>query len=305
MLVIPYQQFVNRLALFRDGAHRTEDAQTLDVEAVVQVVEERVRRVLLTRVGVGKHSFAARTAQLPAELGQPYLVVVVEVVGHVRGAVVRLVHRFVGRVEVIEGLLPGVASGLPVVPVEDVHSLQQPVVGAQQFLFQYLRPVPGTEGHRELALPVHRVDAVVAGAHEEDEQGGAGHPVGTALVEEPALLHEVRLAFRMFLQRMVFLLDAAERRYQFLVRVLDGAVHVHQALVGVVDDAAHVRVVLSDSEEQGPAAHERFHIRFHFPEVAGQGFCQHGEQPALSPYPREAWLSRKACAFLFLCHNTE
>ena len=52
--------------------------------------------------------------------------------------------------------------------------------------------------------------------------------------------------------------------------VLNGAVHVYQALVGVVDHAADVRVGLPQSEEHRAAAHEGFHIRFHFGKITRQ-----------------------------------
>lgn len=53
VLIIPYQQLIDRFPFLGNGADRTEDAQPLDMETVVQVVEEGVQRILLARVGVG------------------------------------------------------------------------------------------------------------------------------------------------------------------------------------------------------------------------------------------------------------
>ena len=78
------------------------------MEAVVQVVEEGIGRVLFARVRVGEHSFAAGIPQVPAELGQADLVVVVEVVRHVGGAAARLVDRLVGWIKIEEGFLSGI-----------------------------------------------------------------------------------------------------------------------------------------------------------------------------------------------------
>ena len=230
------------------------------MEAVVQVVEEGIGRILLARIGVGEHSFAAGIPYLPAEFGQPDLVVVVEIVGHVGSIAARLVDRLVGRIEVEEGLPARVFTGLP----------QQLMVQAEQLFFQYSRTVARAERHGELAAAVHRIDAVVAGTHEEDEQGGAGDIVRIPLVEECAPFHEVRPSVRVFPQGMVFPLNAVQRPDQLLVGVLDDAVHVHQALVGVVDHAADVRMGLPQSEEQRAAANERFHIRFHFGKITRQ-----------------------------------
>ena len=85
LLIIPYQQFVDRLPFLGYGTYRAEDAQPLDMEAGVQVVEESVLRILLTGVGVGEHSFASLLSQVLAESGQLYLAVVIEVVRHVGG----------------------------------------------------------------------------------------------------------------------------------------------------------------------------------------------------------------------------
>lgn len=215
------------------------------MEAVVQVIEEGVGRILLARIRVGEHSFAAGIPQVPAEFGQADLVVVVEVIGHVGGAATRLVDRLVGRVEVEEGLLTGVLAGLSVVPIQDDDSLQQFMVQAEQVLFQYFRPVARAERHGELATSVYRIDAVVAGAHEEDEQCRTGDIIRTTFVEECAFRHEVCPSVRMLRQGMVLSLDTVQSLDQFLRKVLDDTVHVHQALVGIVDHAADIGMGLS------------------------------------------------------------
>lgn len=195
-LIVPYQQLVDRFPFLGDGADRAKDAQPLDMEAVVQVVEEGVGRILLARIRVGEHSFAAGIPQVPAELGQADLVVVVEVVRHVGGTAARLVDRLVGRIEIEEGFLSGILRCLAVVALQDGHALEQAVVDTYEFLFQYFRSVARTKRHGELAASVYRIDAVVAGAHEEDEQRRTGDIVRAALVEECAFLHEVRPSVR-------------------------------------------------------------------------------------------------------------
>ena len=215
------------------------------METVVQVIEEGVGRILLTRIRVGKHSFAAGVPQIPAEFGQADLVVVVEVVRHVGSAAARLVDRLVGRIKVEEGLLTSVSAGLTIVPVQDDNSLQQFMVQAEQVLFQYFRAVARTERHGELAAAVYRIDAVVAGAHEEDEQRRAGDIVRSALVEECAFFHEIRPSVRVRCQGMVFFLDTLQLPDQLFGGVLDDTVYVYQALVGVVDHAADTGMGLS------------------------------------------------------------
>lgn len=157
------------------------------MEAGVQVVEEGVLRILLTGVGVGEHSFASLLSQVLAESGQLYLAVVIEVVRHVGGTGTGLVDGLVGRVEVEERFLSRVFFRLAVVPVQDDDALQQLVVEADQFLLQYPGAAARTEGYRELAFAVDRIDAVIAGAHEENEKGGTGDVIRVLLVEYPSL----------------------------------------------------------------------------------------------------------------------
>lgn len=157
------------------------------MEAGVQVVEEGVLRVLLTGIGVGEHSFASFLSQVLAESGQLYLAVVIEVVRHVGGTGTGLVDGFVGRVEVEERFLSRVFFRLAVVPVQDDDALQQLVVEADQFLLQYPGAAARTEGYREPALAVDRIDAVIAGAHEENKKGGTCDAIRVLFVEGPAL----------------------------------------------------------------------------------------------------------------------
>ena len=269
-LIVTDQQFVDRLPLLGYGTNRAEDAQPLDMEAGVQVVEEGVLRVLLTGIGVGEHSFASFLSQVLAESGQFYLAVVIEVVRHVGGTGTGLVDGFVGRVEVEERFLSRVFFRLAVVPVQDDDALQQLVVEADQFLLQYPGAAARTEGYREPALAVDRIDAVIAGAHEENEKGGTGDVIRVLLVEYPSLFHEIVPSFRTFLQGVVFALDAGKQSDQFFRRVAYDAVDIHQALVRVIDHATDMRIGLSQSEERGAAPEKGFHIGFHFPDILRQ-----------------------------------
>lgn len=51
-LIISYQQLVDRFSLLGYGAYGTENAQTLDMETVIQVIEECIGWVLLAGIGV-------------------------------------------------------------------------------------------------------------------------------------------------------------------------------------------------------------------------------------------------------------
>ena len=269
-LIVTDQQFVDRLPLLGYGTNRAEDAQPLDMEAGVQVVEEGVLRVLLTGIGVGEHSFASFLSQVLAESGQFYLAVVIEVVRHVGGTGTGLIDGFVGRVEIKERFLSRVFFRLAVVPVQDDDALQQLVVETDQFLLQYPGAAARTEGYREPALAVDRIDAVIAGAHEENEKGGTGDVIRVLLVEYPSLFHEIVPSFRTFLQGVVFALDAGKQSDQFFRRVAYDAVDIHQALVRVIDHATDMRIGLSQSEERGAAPEKGFHIGFHFPDILRQ-----------------------------------
>ena len=56
-LIISDQQFIDRFSFLGYGTDGTEDADSLDMETGIEVVEEGVLRVLLPGIGVGKHSF--------------------------------------------------------------------------------------------------------------------------------------------------------------------------------------------------------------------------------------------------------
>ena len=118
-LIISDQQFIDRFSFLGYGTDGTEDADSLDMETGIEVVEEGVLRILLTGVGVGEHSFASLPSQVLAESGQFYLAVVIEVVRHVGGTGTGLVDGFVGRVEVEERFLSRVFFRLAVVSVQD------------------------------------------------------------------------------------------------------------------------------------------------------------------------------------------
>ena len=240
------------------------------MEAGVQVVEEGVLRVLLTGIGVGEHSFASFLSQVLTESGQFYLAVVIEVVRHVGGTGTGLVDRFVGRVEVEERFLSRVFFRLAVVPVQDDDALQQLVVEADQFLLQYPGAAARTEGYREPALAVDRIDAVIAGAHEENEKGGTCDAIRVLFVEDPALFHEIVPSLCTSLKGVVFTLDAGKQSDQFFRRVAYDTVDIHQALVRVVDHATDMRIGLSQSEEQGASPDKGFHIGFHFRDIFRQ-----------------------------------
>ena len=240
------------------------------MEAGVQVVEEGVLWILLTGVGVGEHSFASLLSQVPAESGQLYLTVVIEVVRHVGGTGTGLVDGLVGRVEVEERFLSRVFFRLAVVPVQDDDALQQLVVEADQFLLQYPGAAARTEGYREPALAVDRIDAVIAGAHEENEKGGTCDAIRVLFVEDPALFHEIVPSLCTSLKGVVFALDAGKQSDQFFRRVAYDTVDIHQALVRVVDHATDMRIGLSQSEEQGASPDKGFHIGFHFRDIFRQ-----------------------------------
>ena len=213
-LIVPYQQLIDNLSFLGYGAYGAENAQTMDVETLIQVIKERIGRILLTGIGVGKHSFAPVISQLPAEFRKTDLVIVIEIVRHIRGAVVGLIDGLVWRIEIKERLFSGIPACLPVVSVKDCDTLQQVVVEAYQFLFQNFGTVACSEGYGELALAVYGIDTVVTGTHEEYEQGGTGNIVRVILIELSAFLHEIGLPFRMIPKCMVFFLDGSQYLYQ-------------------------------------------------------------------------------------------
>lgn len=168
------------------------------METGIKVVEEGVLRMLLPGVGIGKHSFGTGQAYLLAEIRQGYLLFIPEVLRHIGGAGIALIDRLVRRVKIKQGLAAKVLPGLPVVTVQDDDILQQLMVETDQFLFQQLYPSAEAESDGQFPAAVHRIDAVIAGAHKEDEQGGTGHVVRIPLIVKGALFHEVGFALCMF-----------------------------------------------------------------------------------------------------------
>lgn len=168
------------------------------METGIKVVEEGVLRMLLPGVGVGKHSFGTGQACLLAEIRQGYLLLIPEVLRHIGGTGVAFIDRLVRRVKIKQGLVAKVLSGLPVVTVQDNDILQQLVVETDQFLFQQLYPSAEAESDGQFPVAVHRIDAVIAGAHKEDEQGGTDHVVRIPLIVKGAFFHEAGFALCMF-----------------------------------------------------------------------------------------------------------
>lgn len=135
-LVVSNQQFVHRFPFLSYGTDGAEDADSLDMETGIEVVEEGVLRVLLPGIGVGKHSFATRFTDFLAEICQADLLFITEVLRHIRGTGVAFIDRLVGRIKIKEGFGSDVLGSLPVVTVQDNNILQQLVVKADQLLFQ-------------------------------------------------------------------------------------------------------------------------------------------------------------------------
>ena len=69
-LIISDQQFIDRFSFLGYGTDGTEDADSLDMETGIEVVEEGVLRVLLPGIGVGKHSFGTGFTYSLAEICQ-------------------------------------------------------------------------------------------------------------------------------------------------------------------------------------------------------------------------------------------
>lgn len=72
-LIISDQQFIDRFSFLGYGTDGTEDADSLDMETGIEVVEEGVLRVLLPGIGVGKHSFGTGFTYSLAEICQIFV----------------------------------------------------------------------------------------------------------------------------------------------------------------------------------------------------------------------------------------
>lgn len=263
----------------------------------IQVVEEGVLRVLLPRVGIREHSLYAHRVELLTEPGQSDLLRIVEPVRHVGRTATRSADRLIRRIEIEERPLRNIRQTLAVVPVEDLHALKQPAVGHDQLSIQQVRTLSVAETHAKLPLAVDRVEGVVTGAHQKDEQCGPHQVIQPARIIAGTLLEEILLARLVSRQIAIVALQGQKRPDQFLRPVADHAVDVDQVLIRVVNDALHLREVLPDSEEEGTASDKRFDIGFHPSEIRRQRLAQNGQQAALATYPRKARASRRF--FLF------
>lgn len=99
-LIISDQQFIDRFSFLGYGTDGTEDADSLDMETGIEVVEEGVLRVLLPGIGVGKHSFGTGFTYSLAEICQVDLLFISEVLWHVGGAGVTLIDQLIRRVKI-------------------------------------------------------------------------------------------------------------------------------------------------------------------------------------------------------------
>lgn len=240
------------------------------METGIEVVEEGVLRVLLPGIGVGKHSFTTGFAYFLAEIRQAGLLFVSEILRHIGCAGIALIDRLIRRIKIKEGVGSDVFCGLPVVTVQDHDILQLLVVKADQFLFQQFYPSSEAESDGQLSATVHGVNAVIAGAHKEDKQGGTGYVIRITFIVKGAFLHEVGPSSGMFFQSDVFVLYPRKHPDQLLRGFLDNTIDIDQCLIGVVDDASDFRIGLSYSEEEGTATYKRFYIRVHLSEVFGK-----------------------------------
>jgi len=291
-LVISNQQFVDEFPLGGYRADAAVDVHTPDFVVGIQVVEEGVLWIFLSWIGIREHSLYAHRVEFLTEPGQSDLLRIVEPVRHVRRTATRFAHRLIGRIEIEERPLRSIWQGLPVISVEDLHALKQPAVGHDQLPIQQVRTFSVAEAHRKLALAVDRIEGIVAGAHQKDEQCGPYQVVQSARIIAGTLLEEILLARLVSRQIAIIALQGQKRPDQLLRSVADHTVDVDQVLVRVVNDTPHLREVLPDSEEEGTASDKRFDIGFHPGEIRRQRLAQDGQQAALAAYPREARASR-------------
>ena len=152
---------------------------------------------------------------------------------------------------------------MAVVLVEDLHALKQPTVDHDQLPIQQVRALSVAEAHAQLPFAVDRIDSVIAGAHQKDEQCGPHQIVQSARIVPGTLLEEILLARLISRQIAIIALQGQKRPDQFLRLVTDHAVDVDQVLVRIVNDALHLREILPDSKEEGTASDKGFDIGFH------------------------------------------
>lgn len=196
------------------------------MEAGIEVVEEVVLRVLLSGIGVGKHSFRTGFAYLLAEPGKVDLLRITEVQRHIRGTGIAFINRLVGWIKVIEGFVTEILFGLMIIAVQDNDILQQLVIEADQFLFQQFYPSPDTESDGQFSATVHGVDAVITSTHEEDKQGGTGNVIRVFFIIVGTFLHEISSSSGMFLQCDIFFLYLGKHLNKLLRGFLDDAVDI-------------------------------------------------------------------------------
>ena len=248
----------------------------------IQVVEEGVLRIFLPWIGIREHSLYAHRVELLTESGQSDLLRIVEPVRHVGRTATRSADRLIRRIEIEERPLRSIRQALPVIPVEDLHALKQPAVGHDQLPIQQVRTLSVAETHAKLPLAVDRIDSVITGAHQKDEQCGPHQVVQSSRIVPGTLLEEVFLTRLVSRQITIIALQGQKRPDQLLRPVADHAVNIDQVLVRVVNDTPHLREVLPDSEEEGAASDKRFDIGFHPGEIRRQRFAQDGQQAALA-----------------------
>lgn len=236
----------------------------------IQIVEEGVFRILLPRVGIREHSLYAHRVELLTEPGQSDLLRIVEPVRHVGRTATRSADRLIRRIEIEERPLRNIRQTLPVIPVEDLHALKQPAVGHDQLPIQQVRTLSVAETHAKLPLAVDRIEGIVTGTHQKDEQCCTYQIVQSARIVPGTLLKEILLTRLVSRQIAIVALQGQKRPDQLLRPVADHAVDVDQVLVRVVNDAPHLREVLPDSEEEGTASDKRFDIGFHPGEIRRQ-----------------------------------
>ena len=263
----------------------------------IQVVEEGVLRIFLPWIGIREHSLYAHRVELLTEPGQSDLLRIVEPVRHVGRTATRSADRLIRRIEIEERPLRSIRQALPVIPIEDLHALKQPAVGHDQLPIQQVRTLSVAEAQAKFPLAVDRVEGVVTGTHQKDEQCCTYQIVQSARIVPGTLLEEILLTRLVSHQIAIVALQGQKRPDQLLRPVADHAVDVDQVLIRVVNDAPHLREVLPDSEEEGTASDKRFDIGFHPGEIRRQRLAQNGQQAALAAYPREARSSRRF--FLF------
>ena len=163
------------------------------------------------------------------------------------GEVSRTAGRHIRRVKVAQIAGLSRLQEVEEVPATDVHVPKQPARLNDALSVDDGGVLVPAEGHVELALGVHSVEAVVPGLVQVEEQGGVLDGVCWAGVEpapEPVIL---------------FLVVPVDIGYldELLRAVPDYLVEVHETRIDIVDAAPHG----FQAEEYGAASHERLMVR--------------------------------------------